>query len=53
VEARKEKDRVKELLSMIKKLNKEKSFLEQCNAKQQEKIQDFKRKRKEHKTLLK
>jgi hypothetical protein len=53
VKARKEKDRVKELQSMIKQLKKEKDFVEQWNAKQQEKIQDFKRKRKEQKALLK
>jgi hypothetical protein len=53
VKARKEKDRVKELQSMIKQLKKEKAFVEQWNAKQQEKIQDFKRKRKEQKALLK
>jgi LPS O-antigen subunit length determinant protein (WzzB/FepE family) len=43
---RKEKDRVKEMHSMIKQLKKEKSLVEQWNAKQQEKIQDFKRKKK-------
>jgi len=53
VEARKEKDRVPKLQSMIKKLKKEKDFVEQWNSKQQEKIQDFKRKRKEQKELLK
>jgi hypothetical protein len=53
VEERKEKERVKELQSMIKKLKKEKSFVEQWNVKQKEKIQDFKRKRKEKKALLK
>jgi hypothetical protein len=53
VKARKEKDRVKELQSMIKQLKKEKAFVEQWNAKQQEKIHDFKRKRKEQKALLK
>jgi len=53
VEARKQKDRVKELQSMIKQLNKEKYFVEQWNSKQQEKIQDFKKKRKEKKALLK
>ena len=41
VEERKEKDRVKELQSMIKQLKKEKTFVEQWNAKQQENIQDF------------
>ena len=49
----KEEDRVKELQSVIKKLKKEKSFVEQWNVKQREKIQDFKRKRKEQKALLK
>ena len=34
-------------------MKKEKSFVEKCNAKQQEKIHDFKRKRKENKALLK
>jgi N-acetylglutamate synthase-like GNAT family acetyltransferase len=53
VEVRKENYRVKELQSMIKKLKKEKSFVEKSNAKQQEKIQDFKMKRKEQKELLK
>jgi hypothetical protein len=53
VEARKEKDKVKELKSMIKQVKKEKYFVEQWNAKQQENIQDFKRKRKEQKALLK
>ena len=38
---------------MINQLKKEKYFVEQWNAKHQEKIQDFKRKRKEKKTLLK
>jgi hypothetical protein len=53
VEARKEKDMVKELQGIIRKLRKEKSFVEQWNAKQQEKIQEFKRKRKDQKALLK
>jgi hypothetical protein len=39
VEARKEKDMVNELRGIIEKLRKEKSFVEECNAKQQEKIQ--------------
>jgi hypothetical protein len=34
VEARKEKDRVKELQGVIKKLKKENSFVDQWNAKQ-------------------
>jgi hypothetical protein len=46
VEVRKKKDKVKELQSMIKKLKKDKFFIDQWNAKQQENIQDFKRKRK-------
>jgi hypothetical protein len=53
VKARKEKDRVKELQSMINQLKKEKDLVEQWNAKQQEKIHYFKRKRKEQKALLK
>jgi DNA repair ATPase RecN len=53
MEARKEKDRVKELQGIIRKLKKEKSFVEQWNAKQQEKIQELKRKRKDQKALLK
>jgi len=53
VEARKEKDRVKEMQGIIRKLKKEKSFVEQWNEKQHEKIQEFKRKRKEKKALLK
>ena len=38
---------------MIKQLKKEKYFVEQWNVKQQEKIQDFKSKRKEKKALFK
>ena len=38
---------------MIKKLKKDKFFIDQWNAKQQENIQEFKRKRKEKKVLLK
>jgi DNA polymerase sigma len=51
VKVRKEKDRVKELQSMVKQLKKEKALVEQWNARQQEKIQDFKRKRKEQKGI--
>jgi hypothetical protein len=40
VKARKEKDRVKELQSMINQLKNEKYFFEQWNSKQQENIQD-------------
>jgi hypothetical protein len=53
VKARKEKDRVKELQSMIKQLNKDKYLVDQWNVEQQENIQDFKRKIKEQKALLK
>jgi hypothetical protein len=35
---------------MVKQLKKEKAQVEQWNARQQEKIQDFKKKRKEQKT---
>jgi hypothetical protein len=38
---------------MVKQLKKEKSQVEQWNARQQEKIHDFKKKRKEQKALLK
>jgi hypothetical protein len=38
---------------MVKQLKKEKSQVEQWSAKQQEKIQGFKKKRKEQKALLK
>jgi hypothetical protein len=53
VKVRNEKDRIKELQGMVKQLKKEKALVEQWNARQQEKIQDFKKKRKEQKTLLK
>jgi hypothetical protein len=48
-----EKYKIKELQEMVKKLKKEKDQVEQWNARQQEKIHDFKKKRKEQKTLLK
>jgi hypothetical protein len=38
---------------MVKQLKKEKAQVEQWNARQQEKIHDFKKKRKEQKALLK
>jgi hypothetical protein len=53
VKVRKEKERVKELQSMVKKLKKENALVEQWNSRQKEKIHDFKRKRKEQKALLK
>jgi hypothetical protein len=53
VKVRNEKDKIKELQGMVKQLKKEKSLVEQWNSRQQEKIQDFKKKRKEQKTLLK
>jgi predicted RNase H-like nuclease (RuvC/YqgF family) len=53
VKVRSEKDRIKELQGMVKQLKKEKAQVEQWNARQQEKIQDFKKKRKEQKALLK
>jgi hypothetical protein len=53
VKVRKEKDKVKELQSIAKQLKKEKALVEQWSVRHQEKIQDFKRKRKEQKTLLK
>jgi hypothetical protein len=53
VKVRNEKERIKELHGMVKQLKKEKYQVEQWNARQQEKIQDFKKKRMEPKTLLK
>jgi hypothetical protein len=53
VEARKEKYRVKELHGIIRKLRNENSFVEQRNEKQQEKIQELKRKRKDQRAVLK
>jgi hypothetical protein len=50
---RKKKDRIKDLQGIITKLRKENYFVEQWNEKQQEKIQELKRKRKEKKALLK
>jgi hypothetical protein len=53
METRKEKDRVKELQGIIMKLRQEKSLVEKWNAKQQEKIQELKKKRKDQQALLK
>ena len=53
METRKEKDRLNELQGIIMKLRQEKSLVEKWNEKQQEKIQEFKMKRKEKKSLLK
>jgi hypothetical protein len=53
IEKRDEKDRVKELQTMIMKLKQEKWMIEQWNAKQQEKLQKLKKKNKDQQTLLK
>jgi hypothetical protein len=53
VEMRDEKDRVKELQTMIMKLKQEKWMIEQWNAKQQEKLQKLKKKKKDQQALLK
>jgi hypothetical protein len=46
METRKEKDIVKELKGIIMKLRQEKSLVEKWNEKQQEKIEELKKKRK-------
>jgi hypothetical protein len=53
VKVRSDKEKIKELQRMVKQLKKEKAQVEQWSAKQQEKIQGFKKKRKEKKALLK
>lgn len=53
VEMRDQKDRVKELQTMIMKLKQEKWMIEQWNAKQQEKLQKLKKKKKDQQALLK
>jgi hypothetical protein len=53
VKVRSDKDKIKELQKMVKQLKKEKAQVEQWSARQQEKIQGFKKKRKEQKALLK
>ena len=53
VKVRSDKDDIKELQKMVKQLKKEKAQVEQWNARQQEKIHDFNKKRKEQKALLK
>jgi hypothetical protein len=53
VKVRSDKDKIKELQKMVKQLKKEKAQVEQWSTRQQEKIQGFKKKRKEQKELLK
>jgi Golgi nucleoside diphosphatase len=53
VKVKSDKEKMKELQRMVKQLNKEKAQVEQWSAKQQEKIQGFKNKRKEQKSFLK
>jgi hypothetical protein len=53
MEMRDEKDRVRELQTIIMQLKQEKSMVEQWNAKQQEKLQKLKKKKKDQQALLK
>jgi hypothetical protein len=53
VKVRSDKDKIKELQKMVKQLKKQKAQVDQWSARQQEKIQGFKKKRKEQKALLK
>jgi flagellar motor protein MotB len=50
---RSDKEKIRELQKMVKQLKKEKAQVEQWSARQQEKIQGFKKKKREKKALLK
>jgi septal ring factor EnvC (AmiA/AmiB activator) len=53
VEIRTDKEKIKEFQKTIKQLKKEKMQIEQWNARQQERIQSLKKKKKEQRVLLK
>jgi hypothetical protein len=53
VKIRTDKERIKEFHKTIRQLKKEKAQIEQWNARQQERIQGFKKKKKEQRALLK
>jgi hypothetical protein len=53
VEIRTDKEKIKEFQKTIKQLKKEKAQIEQWNARQQERIQSLKKKKKEQRALLK
>jgi DNA repair exonuclease SbcCD ATPase subunit len=53
VEIRTDKEKIKEFQKTIKQLKKEKVQIEQWNARQQERIQSLKKKKKEERSLLK
>jgi hypothetical protein len=53
VKFRTDNEKIKELRKVVKQLTKEKSRVEQWSARQQEKIQGFKKNKKEQKALLK
>jgi septal ring factor EnvC (AmiA/AmiB activator) len=53
VKIRTDKERFKEFQKTIRQLKKEKAQIEQWNARQQERIQGFKKKKKEKRALLK
>jgi hypothetical protein len=53
VKIRTDKERIKEFHKTIRQLKKEKAQIEQWNARQQERIQGFKKKKKEKRALIK
>jgi septal ring factor EnvC (AmiA/AmiB activator) len=53
VKIRTDKEKIKEFQKTIKQLKKEKMQIEQWNARQQERIQSLKKKKKEQRKLLK
>jgi hypothetical protein len=53
VKVRTEKERIRELQKTVKQLKKEKAHVEQWSARQQERIQGFKKKKREQRELLK
>jgi hypothetical protein len=53
VKIRTDKERIKEFHKTVRQLKKEKAQIEQWNARQQERIQSFKKKKKEKRALLK
>jgi hypothetical protein len=53
VKVRTDKEKIRELQRMVKQLKKEKAHVEQWSARQQERIQGFKKKKREQRALLK
>jgi septal ring factor EnvC (AmiA/AmiB activator) len=53
VKIRSDKEKIRELRKVVKQLKKEKAHVEQWSARQQEKIQGFKKKKREQRALLK